>query len=71
MRKFTKWLDDVKEWIRLSSNEMWREPEDCVAWRKLVSRVAPNGLDSLRESRLKKFQDCTCMSLSSAEAEAM
>ena len=25
-----------KEWTGLSLNEMWREPEDCVAWRKNV-----------------------------------
>ena len=24
-----------KEWTGLSLNEMWREPEDRVAWRKL------------------------------------
>ena len=23
-----------KEWTGLRSNEMWREPEDRVAWRK-------------------------------------
>ena len=34
-------LDATKEWIWLSSNEMWREPEDRVARRKRVSRVAP------------------------------
>ena len=27
-----------KEWTGLSWNEMWREPEDHVAWRKRVSR---------------------------------
>ena len=25
-------LDDVKEWTGLSWNDMWREPENCVAW---------------------------------------
>ena len=35
-----RWLDDVKEWTELKLNEMWREPEDHVAWRKHVSRVA-------------------------------
>ena len=32
--------DSVKEWTVLSLNEMWREPEDRVAWRKWVSRDA-------------------------------
>ena len=40
----------VKEWRGLSSNEMWREPEDCVAWRKSV--VLPiNGLNNLSHER--------------------
>ena len=40
-RKAFRWLDDVKEWTGLSSNEMWREhAEDRVAWRQHVSRVA-------------------------------
>ena len=30
------WLDDVKDRIGLSSNEMWRKLEDCVAWRKHI-----------------------------------
>ena len=30
------WLDDVKEWTELSPNEMWREPDDRVSWRKHV-----------------------------------
>ena len=29
-----------KEWTGLSLNEMWREPEDRVAWRKCLNRVA-------------------------------
>ena len=33
---------------------MRREPDDSVVWRKSVSRVAPNGLNSLRHSRFKK-----------------
>ena len=36
-----QWLDDVKEWTGLSSNETLREPEDHGAWRKHVGRVAP------------------------------
>ena len=28
-----QWLDDVKEWTGMSSTEMWKEPDDCVAWR--------------------------------------
>ena len=36
-----QWLDDVKEWTGLRLNEMWRKPEDCVAWRKHVSLVTP------------------------------
>ena len=36
-----QWSDDVKEWTGLSSNKMWREPEDCVAWIKRVSHIAP------------------------------
>ena len=35
-----QWLGDVKEWTRLSSNAMWKEPEDRVAWKKYVSCVA-------------------------------
>ena len=39
--KACRWLDDVKEWTGLSSNEMWREhAEDREAWRQHVSRVA-------------------------------
>ena len=36
-----QWL----EWTGLSSNEMWREPEDRVAWRNraVLSRVALTG----------------------------
>ena len=37
----------VKEWTGHSSNEMWRQPDDCVAWRRRGSRGAPNGLNSL------------------------
>ena len=33
-------LDDIKEWTGLSFNEMWREPEDSVAWRKYDSHFA-------------------------------
>ena len=29
-----------KEWTGLSGNEVWREPEDRVALRKRVNRVA-------------------------------
>ena len=43
-RRARQWLDDVKEWTGLSSNGMWKGPEDRVAWRKRVSRVATNGL---------------------------
>ena len=40
-RKACRWLDDVKEWIGLSSNEMWMEhAEDLEAWRHHISRVA-------------------------------
>ena len=36
-----RWLEDVKEWTGLSSNEMWREhAENREAWRQHVSRVA-------------------------------
>ena len=45
-----QWLDDVKEWTRLSWSEMWREPKDCVAWRKRVSCVASNELSSQWDS---------------------
>ena len=32
-RKPCRWLDDVKEWTGLSSNEMWREhAEDREVW---------------------------------------
>ena len=55
----------VKEWTGLSSNEMWREPEDRVAWRKFVSRVAINGLNSLRNQdnnvEISLFLRCMCM----------
>ncbi len=30
----------VREWTGLSSNEIWREPEDRVVGRKSKSRVA-------------------------------
>ena len=40
-RKACRWLDDVKEWTGLSSNEIWSEhAEDRKAWRQHVSRVA-------------------------------
>ena len=40
-RKACRWLDDVKEWKGLSSNEIWSEhAEDREAWRQHVSRVA-------------------------------
>ena len=32
-----------KEWTGLSWNEMWRELEDRVDWKKFVSRVGLNG----------------------------
>ena len=46
-----QWLYDVKEWTGLSLNNMRREPENHVAWRKRASLVAPNGLNSLSDSR--------------------
>ena len=36
------WLDDIKTGTGLNLNEMWREPEAPVAWRKCVSQVALN-----------------------------
>ena len=40
-RKVCRWLNDVKKWTGLSSNEMWREhAENREAWRQHVSRVA-------------------------------
>ena len=39
-------LDDVKQRTGLSSNEMWREKEERVAWRKRVGHDAPKGLNS-------------------------
>ena len=51
-------LDDAKEWTMLSLNEMWREPEDRVAWGKHVSRVVPNGLSmrfKIREDIMSAF----------------
>ena len=39
-RPVRQWLDDVKEWTGLSSNEIWRKPEERVARRKHVSQVA-------------------------------
>ena len=38
--------DDTVTTETQKSNEMLREPEDHVAWRKCVSRVAPNGLNT-------------------------
>ena len=35
-----QWLDDVKEWTGLRLNEMCREPEDHMDWRKRVIDVA-------------------------------
>ena len=32
---------DVKKWTELSSNEMRKEPEARMTWRKIVSRVTP------------------------------
>ena len=32
---------DVKKWTELSSNEMRKEPEARMAWRKIVSRGSP------------------------------
>ena len=37
-------VDRKRSRQRLSLNEMWRNPEDCVAWGKRVSRDASNGL---------------------------
>ena len=48
-----QWLDDAKKRTRLSSTDMWFEPENRVAWRKRVSRDAPNRLYSLLESTFK------------------
>ena len=40
-RKACGWLEVVKEWTWLNSNEMWGEhAEDRDAWRQHVSRVA-------------------------------
>ena len=50
-RPARQWLEDVQEWTGLSLNEMWREPEDRVAWRKRVNCVDSNGLNSLWELR--------------------
>ena len=33
------WLDARKEWTVLSSNVMWREPEDRVTWRPNPNHV--------------------------------
>ena len=46
-----RWLDDVKELVGLSLNEMWREPDDCVVWRMRLCRVASNGLNGEWHSR--------------------
>ena len=40
-RPAKQWLDDVKELTWLSSNDIWKEPEDRVAWRKLPSHITP------------------------------
>ena len=40
-RPAKQWFDDVKEWTVLSSNDIWKEPEDHVAWRKLTSHITP------------------------------
>ena len=40
-RPARQWLYDVKEWTGLSLNNMRREPENHVAWRKRASLVAP------------------------------
>ena len=47
-------VDDIKGWTGLSSHDMWKEPENRVAWRKCVNLVAPNGLNRLevKKSRL-------------------
>ena len=52
-RPARQWLDDAKERTRLSSTDMWFEPENGVAWRKRVSRDAPNRLYSSWESTFK------------------
>ena len=39
-------MDDVNEWTWLSLNKVWRDPEDRVAWKNCVSRVAINGLNT-------------------------
>ena len=36
-RPARQWMDNIKEWIGPSSNEMWREPDNCVAWWKRVN----------------------------------
>ena len=36
---------------RLRLCEIWKEAEDLVSFRKRFSRVAPNGLSSLQDSR--------------------
>ena len=40
-RPVRQWLYNAKERTKLSLNETWREPDDCVCCGKLVSHVAP------------------------------
>ena len=37
-RPARQWLDEVKELVVLSLNQVWREAPDGVVWRKRVSR---------------------------------
>ena len=49
-------LDDVEEWTGLGSNEMWRQPENRVACKKRISRVAPKDsiVYCIQNSKFKK-----------------
>ena len=38
-RQAQQWMDDVREWVGLSRNEMWREPGNRKVWKKCVSSL--------------------------------
>ena len=63
-RPARQWLDDGKGMTRLRLEEMAMGHEYGVTWRMRASRVAPNDLNSLWDSRFKKIETCYCRYIS-------
>ena len=43
-RPARQWLDDAKEWTRLSFSEMWRETDDRVAGENMSIMLPPSSI---------------------------